>query len=618
MSLPRRPLFKRTGTSTFVPNSIGTRAGPDTVLVAQSMTATGVAGQPDLRGPTRFLYWLARCQRGRVMLGATYGSAWMITLALPPYLLSKAIDDGLRVKDSGALLEWAGALLAVGILNAGLAIGRHRTMTRVRLDATFRITQLTVDHVTRLGANLSRRVTPGEVVAIGLSDVTTISTALTVTGPGIGAVIAYAVVGALLWTVSGLLAVVVLLGVPVLAVVVGPLLKRLLGAQAAYRQAQGALSEGLVDIVEGLRVLNAFGGKAAYAERYRTDSMKVRDRGFRVAGVTSWIEALAVGLPTVFVAGVTWLAARMAVEGSISVGQLVAVYGYAAILVVPVSSFIEGADQVSRAVVSARRLLRLLVLVPDQECALAQAGPPSTPAELHDVDSGVRIQPGRFSALASAHPEQAATVLERLAGFVPSAATWGGTPLGAIAPDRLHERILLADNNATLFAGSLRSVLQGRTDADDATLDSALRAACAEDITHQLRHGLAARVEQGATNFSGGQRQRLRLARALVAAPEVLLAVEPTSALDAPTEALVAERVRARRAGQTTVVTSSSPLLLACADCVYLLEDGLLVASGTHHELLVTNPTYRSVVLRDDDGAGEPIATLSAEPELRP
>jgi len=181
--------------------------------------ADAVADQPepDLRGPLRYLCWLARCQLGRVLLGAGYGSAWMVTLALPPYLLQEAIDEGLRPGDTAALWGWAGALLGVGIVNAWLAIGRHRTMSMVRIDANFRTTRLTVEHVTRLGAELPRRVSAGEVVTIGLGDVTTIATALTVAGPGVGAVIAYAVVGFLLWTVSWLLAVVVLLGVPMLA-----------------------------------------------------------------------------------------------------------------------------------------------------------------------------------------------------------------------------------------------------------------------------------------------------------------------------------------------------------------------------------------------------------------
>lgn len=583
------------------------------------MATAAVADRPDLRGPLRYLCWLARCQLGRVLLGGIYGSAWMLTLAFSPYLLSKAIDEGLRVDDSRALWRWAGALLAIGILNAWLAIGRHRTMSLVRIDANFRTTRLAVDHVTRLGADLPRRVSGGEVVTIGLGDVVTIAAALTVAGPGLGAVITYAVVGFLLWTVSWLLAVVVLLGVPALAVLVGPLLRRLLVSQTTYRGAQSAVSERLIDVIGGLRVLNAFGGKAAYAQRYRADSRALRDQGYRVAGVTSWISGLAVGLPSVFLAGVTWLAARMAAEGSISIGQLVAVYGYTAMLVVPVTSFIQGGDQIGQALVSGRRLLRFLTTFPDHETEPRRADPPMTPADLVDPDSGVRIEPGLFTALVSARPEHAAAVLDRLAGFTPSAATWGGTPLREIRPDRVRNRVVLADNDAALFAGPLRAVLQGGTDADDETLAAAVHAAAAEDIVQQLRHGLAGRIEQGATNLSGGQRQRVRLARVLVADPEVLLAVEPTSALDAHTEALVADRVCALRQGRTTVVTTSSPLLLARADRVCLLVDGLCTESGTHHDLLAASLAYRAVVVRDteDESASGPDAVLFAEPGRR-
>jgi ABC-type bacteriocin/lantibiotic exporter with double-glycine peptidase domain len=105
-------------------------------------------------------------------------------------------------------------------------------------------------------------------------------------------------------------------------------------------------------------------------------------------------------------------------------------------------------------------------------------------------------------------------------------------------------------------------------------------------------------------NVSGGQRQRLRLARAVYAAPEVLLAVEPTSAVDAPTEAIMASRLRAARNGRTTVVTTTSPLVLDVADVVVYLVDGRAVATGTHRELVRTEPGYRALVSRDaDEGA---------------
>ncbi|GAA3109057.1 ABC transporter transmembrane domain-containing protein [Nonomuraea salmonea] len=208
----------------------------------------------------------------------------MVCLTLPPYLLSRAIDDGLATGDLAVLTGWVAAVLGTGVLNAWLAIMRHRTMTRVRMDAAFRTAHVVALQAARLGAALPRKVTAGEVVTIGFGDAAMMSATLTVTGPGVGAVLAYIVVAVLLLAVSPVLAAVVLLGVPLLVVLLGPLLGRLRGAETAYRAGQGELAARFADIVGGLRVLNGIGGKDVYAARYRRGSQELRERGYRVGG----------------------------------------------------------------------------------------------------------------------------------------------------------------------------------------------------------------------------------------------------------------------------------------------------------------------------------------------
>src|SRR5262249_43972450 len=155
-------------------------------------------------------------------------------------------------------------------------------------------------------------------------------------------------------------------------------------------------------------------GKGFFADRYRTRSMALRDEGYRVGAVTSWIHALGVGLPGLFLAVVTWLAARMTVSGALTIGQMVAVYGYVAALVVPVSFFIEGSYDLSGGLVAARRVIAVLRLAPEVDVpGGASAGPPPG-ADLHDPTSGLRVPGGRMVAIASARAGDALALVDRL------------------------------------------------------------------------------------------------------------------------------------------------------------------------------------------------------------
>jgi ABC-type multidrug transport system fused ATPase/permease subunit len=159
----------------------------------------------------------------------------------------------------------------------------------------------------------------------------------------------------------------------------------------------------------------------------------------------------------------------------------------------------------------------------------------------------------------------------------------------------VRARVVVSDTGAGLFSGPLGRGLG----TDDAQVHRALGTASTQDILDALPEGLDTVVAERGRTFSGGQRQRLVLARALAADPEILVLVEPTSAVDAHTEAHIAAGLHAQRAGRTTVVVSSSPLMLDVVDEVAFLQEGRVVATGTHDELLDTVPAYRAVVVRE-------------------
>jgi ABC-type multidrug transport system fused ATPase/permease subunit len=555
-------------------------------------------GTPNLASAQRFVLWLMGKQPGSVLLGIVWGCAWMIAQALVPAAIGAAID-ALATHRTTAFTDDCLAVLALGVLTAGTGVLRHRMVCLNFLDAAFRIMQLITEHTARLGNTLARLITTGEVVSVGTADVDAVGNGIEVIGRGSGAVAAVVVVAFILLSKSLPLGLIVLIGGPAMTALIGLVLRPLHQRQQRYRDLQGALATRAADIVAGLRVLRGIGGEAAFSARYRGQSQDLRRSGVHVARTESYLYGAEILLPGLFVTAATWIAAHYALHRVITPGQLVTFYAYASFLAVPLATLTEAADSIVRGVVAASRVVTILRLEPDVADPADPLPEPPEGAGLSDPESGFTVAAGELIGLAADDPAEATALADRIGGYhaAKPGPLLGGVPLADLPVDSVRSRILVATGDAHLFAGRLDEQLAGSRQVTEADTLAAIGAASAGDVLDAV--GLDGPLAARGRTLSGGQAQRVRLARALLADPEILVLVEPTSAVDAHTEAAIAASLRAARDGRTTIVISNSPLLLDQADRVAFLEDGAIAAQGTHRELLARSAAYAAAVIRE-------------------
>jgi ABC-type multidrug transport system fused ATPase/permease subunit len=559
-------------------------------------------GRPDTRSPARLLLWVGRQQLGLLLAGVAFGIVWMVAQALVPFALGRGVD-ALGDDDLDTLAFWSAAILGLGVVQAVAGVLRHRVAVLNWLEASYRLIQVVAYHAARIGPALRARHTTGEVVATVSNDALRAGGAFDITARLAGAIVSYVLVAVVLLTASPVLGIVVLLGVPLLVLSLSFVIRPLQARQREQREAVGRLTALGADTVAGLRVLRGIGGEEVFLNRYRDRSEHVREAGVRVALPQSTLDAAQVLLPGIFVVIVTWLGARFALSGEIQVGDLVAFYGYAAFLVIPLRTAAEAVDKITRSLVGARRMIDILVVPGRVSDPDRPAGGPPRRVPLADARSGVVVEPELLTCLVADDPVDAAAVADRLGRFVEdTGVTLGGVRLVDLRVEAVRRRIVVSETDPLLFSGPLRAELDpwGRV-REDGELLAAVAVANAEDVLDALPEGLDAHVEERGRGFSGGQRQRLVLARALLADAEILILVEPTSAVDAHTEARIARRLREARAGRTTLVITVSPLVLDQADRVVFMEDGRVAAVGGHRELLDTVPEYRATVTRGED-----------------
>ncbi|MGW4868363.1 ABC transporter transmembrane domain-containing protein [Streptomyces chartreusis] len=596
-------------------------------------------GVPDARSGPRFLWWLFRNQLDGQLKALAWGLLHFLSVSALPFCVGVAVQA--VVDRSGSGLALAGGLLA--LCCAGNAIGEtflHRTAVTNWITAAARVQQVLARKTAQLGSALTRRVAAGEVVAVSTGDVEKIGWFVEAWSRFTAAAVTIVVVCVGLVVYQPELGTVVAVGLPVLAIAVLPLLPRATRRADVQREKAGRATELASDTVAGLRVLRGIGGEELFLDRYRSASQEVRHAAVRSARMWSLISAIQVLMPGLLLIAVVWYGVHLARRGQVSIGELVTVYSSIMILTYPLRHFEEIAMAYSFSRPSARRAARVLSLERATDTGGSRDGAELPSGDLYDPATGLLAPSGRLTAVVCGDPDAAGRLAERLGGHPSEEGTsvlLGGVPLDELPLDNARTAVLVQDKDPVLLSGTLRELLDVPRSGDIRPED-ALAAAQCEDVLAALVQGsldaedpMDARITERGRSLSGGQRQRLALARSLITDPGVLVLDEPTSAVDSHTEARIAHGLRKLRAGRTTVVFTSSPLLLDRADRVVLIHDGEVAAVGLHRELVHAEPRYRAVVTREteeeaaetktargDGPAGDrPVKTSSLEEVLK-
>ena len=544
----------------------------------------------------------------RLGIGTGLISLHQVCEALVPILIGVVVDRAIAPGDRGALLLWLAVLAGLfAVLTLVYRFGARQLMRAIADEAHRLRVEVAAKILHPRGIRTDQRA--GDLLTVSSTDADNTSYLLDYVPRIAGAVTATAVSATALLLIDPWLGLAVLVGTPVVLValqVTAPLITRRVADQ---QELAGAATSLATDLVSGLRPLRGIGAQDAAAERYRAVSQRSLRATVRAARTQGGYLAASTIASTLLACGIAVLAGWFALTGRISIGEFITVIGLAQFLMEPFGLLAVVPGWVAEARASADRIAAVLdaeILLPAGTGVVADPAPGLEVVGLcfGPLDGvNLRVAPGELVGVVAPRAAEAEALVKVLAGAVAPDGYGGAVLVGGQRLDRLDveqaRRVLLVEpHHADLFTGSLRTNIEAG-DKGAVDVGEVLRAAAADEVVAAHPDGLDHEVAERGVSLSGGQRQRLALARALLAAPPILVLHDPTTAVDSVTEHAIARGIRAlRHPPQTTVVVTSSPALLAVTDRVVVLDGGRVVAAGRHAELGETDEGYRKAVLR--------------------
>ncbi|KTS03629.1 ABC transporter ATP-binding protein [Microbacterium testaceum] len=403
--------------------------------------------------------------------------------------------------------------------------------------------------------------------------------------------------------------------VPALLVAAGLIIARMVPLFRSYQSKLDAVNRIMREQLTGVRVVRAFVRERIEEERFRAANTDIMVVGRKVGSLFVLLFPLAMLVLNVTVVGVIWFGGIQVDSGAVEIGTLFAFMQYVAQILMGVLMASFMTVMIPRAAVSAERIGEVL----DSHSTLERPTNPITafpepgavefddvafayPGAESPVVSGVSFaaRPGETVAIVGstgAGKTTLVSLIPRLFDVTAGAVRVGGVDVREADLDGLWKGIGLVPQRPFLFSGTVASNLRfGREEATDDELWRALEIAQGRDFVEAMDGGLEARIAQGGTNVSGGQRQRLAIARAIVHRPSVLVFDDSFSALDLSTDARLRQALWDELPEVTKIVVAQRVSTITGADRIVVLEDGRMVGLGTHEELLETSATYREIV----------------------
>ena len=569
-----------------------------------------------------------RDQRSWVALGVTAGLFWTAAKVAVPTLAQLAIDQGIIGKDQRALLTWSLTILAVGVVSAVCTGLRRYYAFGISYRAETDLRDRLFAHLQRLHFAFHDHAQTGQLMARAATDLLQVQSFLTLIPITIGNALTVLAVVVILFITNAGLAALALVALPIINVVAKRFASRIHPVSLELQQQLAGVAGVVEETVVGVRVVKGFGAEPIQADKLRASVDRVFDRAVLLGRLRASFMPLLDFLPAIGLVAVLWYGGHQVLSGHLTVGELVAFMTYILMLIAPLRMLGMVIAMAQRAVASASRIDEILATHPaivdsvrgqtlppghgelrfDQVtfAYLPPAGSDATndaPPVLDGLD--LTVAPGEAVALVGPTGSGKSTVAKLIPRFyepLSGRITIDGVSVQDLRLRELRRAVGIVFEDTFLFSDTIRNnIAFADPDAPREAVEWAARRAGVHDFIVALPEGYDTVVGEQGFSLSGGQRQRVALARAILADPRILILDDATSSVDPTKEHEIRAALAEVMKGRTCIVIAHRPATVALADRVVLLDEGRVVAEGTHPHLLATDERYRRLLAQRGD-----------------